>query len=352
MEGGEDGSTSRPLPHAVLCQILDCLPSVDLIRFQVLTGKETPTGLILGASDGFWARAVETRLDRFLPSSAFFDGPPNPSNHTFDDVKGRERFESAAESGDQRLQQALVEAGLSGASWTWTVRDLRRWRWDGSLPVLVETRFHVAPGRAGFLAWAKAFQCDACGGAGAAERQCAGCGDLLCGHCTVRCGEDRPHEVRSGPRGLERERVQSKCAFGLCDACHEDSSLVDFPVDREDVYFADQPGLYAPVCALCPPTLLRCPLHVDCCILECFSCDDRRCMNHNHDEVDDGEPTYFPGISNCFTCNFTQCGRIKCEPRDRFMWYCVDGERFCGNVICSKCNPTSTCPDCRGHMIP
>jgi hypothetical protein len=108
----------------------------------------------------------------------------------------------------------------------------------------------------------------------------------------------------------------------------------------------EKPGFSPNICVRCPDGELFCPLHIDCCILECHACDDRSCIDHSCRD---------PYIDNCFKCNWMVCSRSSCES-DREMLYCIepdgDGEGGCLHRLCSSCCPSAKCPECGFRMIP
>jgi hypothetical protein len=317
----------------------------------------------------FWSRAIRKRFTRFLPASAYFEGPANESNKTFGGMTGRVFFEESAcpATCDAALLEGLTQAGLAGVEWAWETRSVMRTMRDmmSQMKVVVGARLaspvEWGQTRDDFVKWAQAFRCGGCGVAGAAERQCASCGDLRCLGCAHRCMEDRTMPDYQGPytggpslsSRTYLRTLKSQCAFALCHPCHEECSLEGEHVQRDEVFEMEVPGLCPNVCVLCPPSEMRCPAHVDCCILECYNCEDRRCMYHDVDDNPDARATDIsPGVNNCFQCNFTVCGRAICQPGDRALRYCMaDIDGGCGHIVCSLCSPSMKCPQCATRML-
>jgi hypothetical protein len=166
---------------------------------------------------------------------------------------------------------------------------------------------------------AAALTCDACGARGAAERQCAGCGVLLCRGraCSISCSRDHA-------RG-------EACAFALCVDCHGESSIEGRPA----VFDLDEElALAQPLCEECGEDLV-CPLHQCCINCTCESCGGLRCMKHTLvDPIIDYCQASMPG------CLWGHHDRPACAPAAGSIAYCSG----CWWHYCASCFPQMRCP--------
>jgi hypothetical protein len=168
-----------------------------------------------------------------------------------------------------------------------------------------------------------ALTCGPCGARGAAERQCARCGVLLCRgrECSISCSRD---QVRA-----------DACAFALCVDCHAGSSIEGRPaVGDLDAGL----GLAQPLCEECGEDLV-CPLHqcdINC---TCETCGGLRCMGHTfvHPMIDYCQGN-FPG------CLWSHHDQPACAPAAGGIAYCSG----CGWHYCATCFPRMRCP---GAMV-
>jgi hypothetical protein len=320
-----------------------------------------------------WGRLVVQGLQNFVPSCLYLDGPSNTSNQALRGLTGRDRFPDEAADCDDRLASALQDSGLEDVSWTRAGLEA-----SPSFPSVSGDSLLVRRSRADFVAWAEAFRCDGCGKPGEvsgterggvssagsltgvfhiqARRQCASCAELLCLDCSICCpvadSESRDRCVLSSQRHTVHHShlnllAPGRCAFALCRTCHSDNSFHGAFVTRIEVYRADVPGFSPSVCVMCPPRALHCPLHVDCCILECDECDDRRCMAHLDGNMERGFPPIY--MRSCMNCPFMVCGRASClEASDaaEMTVYCSK----CDYMSCTRCTPDRVCCGCHKRM--
>jgi hypothetical protein len=219
--------TLLDLPAVVLDRIAQGLTSKEILRLHLLVCKSLS---VEGAMEaGFWSRALMDRLRRFRPASLYYDGPANDTNGELNELTGRDRFPEQAELCDGQLAAALQAARVRGVTWTgvWRTGDFC-YKY-----LCFHTAAHVVlpPDVAQVMAnrsithyahFVRAFECWHC--RGDAQRQCAGCGILLCVACCVRCSEDRPRPAKQGPYTggtLGAPRVYTVtlptfCPFVLC----------------------------------------------------------------------------------------------------------------------------------------
>jgi hypothetical protein len=190
------------LPAVVMGRIAQGLTSKEILRLHLLVCKSESMSL----EEGFWSRALMDQLRRFRPASLYYDGPANCSNDRLKGLTGRDRFPDHAEVCDGRLAEALQAAGVSGVTWTGELRTLNTYNTSLSfhtaahvvlpsdLASLVANRSITHEHYARFV---RALECEYC--REDAQRQCAGCGQLLCIACCVRCNGDAPHPDKEGP---------------------------------------------------------------------------------------------------------------------------------------------------------
>jgi hypothetical protein len=329
--------------------ILDHLSASEAVRTQALVSKTLDDKV----DPGFWSRSLCQRLGHLVPARAYFDGPDNPSNNTLKGLSGRDRFPDHAQQCDDHLHDALQDGGAAGSAWTWdistssvpSVDTLNFLKQPRLTDASVEALLGRGHSRVDFGLWAVAFACDECGAPGEATRQCAGCGELLCRGCSVGCALDGTPESAGG------KGVPLLCPFVLCQPCHEELSLGPDYVLRDDLYDSEDPGLSPPVCTYCPSEELRCPMHVDCCILMCADCGERACIDHSNG---------FNGgncLGCCGECHYPQCaecggwGFDHPEGRPQLL-YCVDpdGDGGCFYIGCTECHPSGICPECASEL--
>jgi hypothetical protein len=311
-EGAAKGILS--VPGGVLLSVLDGLTAVELIRTVALTSRAL-TEVLKGEGRGpdLWGQGVLVRLQRFMPAQRFFAEP----------LVKEMPYAALEEDCEERLGEALARAGLD-VNWAW-----------GRALLPPRPRVHT---EASFAAWAQAFACEACGEAGAARRQCASCGELLCLPCAHRCADD------------------SRCGFALCGHCHVANSIPGRRVDADVVWEMEKPGLLPPPCAECPFSL-QCPVHADEATITCESCCLTMCAMHTYDEATG------VSIESCGTCSTDLCTRcsdfISCDDcgesmcrecegktRDQFFQYCSG----CEHTSCQDCQrekgATQVCMEC------
>jgi hypothetical protein len=198
--------TLLDLPAVVMDRIAQGLTSKETLRLHLLVCKSLSVGGAM--EEGFWSRALMDQLKGFRPASLYYDGPDNCSNDRLKGLTGRDRFPEQAEVCDGRLSEALQAAGVNGVTWTGEWRTLK----VNYTFMSFHTAAHVVlpPDVAQLMAnrsithehyarFTRAFECGDC--REDAQRQCAGCGMLLCIACCVRCSEDwpRPDESEEGP---------------------------------------------------------------------------------------------------------------------------------------------------------
>jgi hypothetical protein len=225
----EPMATLLDLPAVVMGRIARGLASKEILRLHLLVCKSLSVGGALEA--GFWSRALMDRLRRFRPVSLYYDGPANDTNGELDELTGRDRFPEQAELCDGRLAAALQAAGVNGVTWTGEWRTLLFHLRDLSLSFHTAAHVVLPPDVAQLMAnrsithyahFVRALECWHC--RGDAQRQCAGCGILLCIACCVRCSEDRPRPDKEGPytgggpRGptVYTVTLPTFCPFVLC----------------------------------------------------------------------------------------------------------------------------------------
>jgi hypothetical protein len=223
-------STLLDLPAVVLDRIAQGLASKETLRLHLLVCKSLSVEGAL--EEGFWSRALMERLRRFRPASLYYDGPANDTNAELNELTGRDRFPDEADVCDGRLAAALQAAGVDGVTWTGVWRTFESY--------YVSLSFHTAahvvlpPEVAQVMAnrsithyahFVRAFECWHC--RADAQRQCAGCGILLCIACCVRCSEDRPRpdmpepysERHNSPR-VSTVTLPTFCPFVLCQVSY------------------------------------------------------------------------------------------------------------------------------------
>jgi hypothetical protein len=301
-EGAAEGILR--VPGGVLLSVLDGLSAVELIRIVALTSR-TLTEILTGEgrSQDLWGQAILLRLQRFMPARRFF------AEHF-----GRQpAYAPYKLTCDARLGEALARAGLDV---TW---DERGRALVPPIPTVLS--------EANFATWAQAFACEACGEAGAARRQCAGCGELLCITCAHRCAHD------------------SRCGFALCGDCHAENSIHDRVAEAETVWDMEEPGLLPPPCGECPFSL-QCPAHAAEAILMCQKCAFTACSSHPYSATSKTVMqvchTCFSiectGCSNfmiCLDCYETTCGKCQAKPGgDTGFFHFCSG---CLHMSCGKC---------------
>lgn len=346
----------------VLATILACCAPRDAGRL-ILTQKRLVVHL-RGESE-LWSQLSLFHAGKFLPARGFYDGPPNTSCHGL--LPGpREMFPEAARSCDDALTAALAAAGSDFASTehTWSLEGWLFWG-EGrddffikdvrlQLAQLPTSGPHGAPSLRAFAQWAVAFTCGSCGDAGAATRQCASCGQLLCRSCSVRCGEDEPEGLLPIPWGclavLEAEgKAPKRCAFALCGGCHSANSLCGgeeyTPLRQGDLQDMAAPGLVDPLCPGCasqPDAAWardkpRCLAHVNECICYCYNwaaCHECMCTLSTC-----GAPI----ICGCSRCSFqssSACGSTA--GGQQHLKICSNSK--CYDTFCSVCVPGTACP--------
>jgi hypothetical protein len=215
--------TLLDMPAVVLGQIAQGLASKERLRLHLLVCKSLSVGGAL--EESFWSRAMMCHLERFMPASLYYDGPDNRSNEGLRGLTGRDRFPDQAAECDARLLEALQAAGVAGVTWTGDLYstffpsvhtaahvvlppDLAREIEDRSL-----THVHYAR-------FARSLACEGCGED--AQRQCAGCGELQCLSCCVRCSEDKPRADYRAPFAIGPDgrrvypTIRTTCPFVLC----------------------------------------------------------------------------------------------------------------------------------------
>ncbi len=166
---------------------------------------------------------------------------------------------------------------------------------------------------------AAALTCGACGARGAAERQCARCGVLLCRGraCSISCSRDHA-------RG-------EACAFALCVDCHGESSIEGRPAVFELDF---ELALAQPLCEECGEDLV-CPLHQCHITMNCETCGGLRCNEHVFE---------YPMIDSCHACMpgclWSHHDLPACAPAAGSIAYCSG----CGGQYCAACFPRMRCP--------
>jgi hypothetical protein len=221
-------STLLDLPAVVLDRIAQGLTSKETLRLHLLVCKSLSVGGAL--EEGFWSRALMERLRRFRPASLHYDGPVNNSYEGPNALTGRDLFPEQAEVCDGRLSEALQASGVSGVTWK------GEWYSCNSLCLSFHTAAHVVlpPDLASLVTnrsithehyarFTHAFECESCGED--AQRQCAGCGELLCMACCVRCSADAPRLDKEGPytggpshaSRVYTVTLPTFCPFVLCE---------------------------------------------------------------------------------------------------------------------------------------
>jgi len=211
---------------------------------------------------------------------------------------------------------------------------------------------HGALSLRAFAQWAVAFTCGSCGDTGAATRQCASCGLLLCRPCSSRCGEDEPEGLLPVPAGclavLEANgKAPKRCAFALCGDCHLANSLRggEAYLHKGDLQYMDAPGLVDPLCPGCasrPDAAWardkpRCLAHVNACICYCYNwaaCHESMCTLTTC-----GAPV-IAGCSRCAFQSSLSCG--SSAGGQQHMKIC--SKSTCCAAFCSECVPGRACP--------
>jgi hypothetical protein len=295
------------VPGGVLLSVLDGLSAVELMRTVALTSRAL-TELLKGEgrSQDLWGQGVLLRLQHSIPARRFFVDRTVP-------LMRRPDYAPYKLTCDARLREILGRAGLD-VDWDERGRALL----PPSPTAITETTF---------AAWAQAFACKACGEAGAARRQCAGCGELLCATCAHRCAQD------------------TRCGFALCEDCHAEYSVPGRQVEADVAWGLDAPGLVPPPCGDCPFSL-QCPAHAGRDILMCRACCLTMCAIHPYNEatqvgMEMCSKCLYVGCTDCL--DFTiclDCYESMCPERE------VKAARDESFHSCSGCGHTS-CPTCQ-----
>lgn len=339
---------ARDCPVEVLSHLFGFVSVVEAIRV-VRCSKAVYASLVHGAESGsLLGHFLREKQRQFLPARAFFDGPTNESLNCFKGKRLRERFPRAAVITDDALTAAHLGAGPVGqGTWSWSECQLFRGR-KCPLPYassLLNIRCDLPVVESiswdSFQDWASAFRCSSCREVGAALRQCAACGKLLCLACSFCCAID-------GVRTADRARTI--CGFALCGACNEEWSVKDEAPSRDNVLeleFNDEtPFLSPPICRVCETAGSFCPSHLDYCILTCEVCADARCMDHINGD-DEGDRGF---VNCCYKCNFQLCAHdnFRCELEvGRALRYCPN----CYDCYCTTCfGATGKCLGCGSSM--
>ena len=135
----------------------------------------------------------------------------------------------------------------------------------------------------------------------------------------------------------------ARCAFALCISCDENFSIHETHPSRDTVLEMEGgfPGLTNSMCRLCPSEGENfCPSHADYCILDCFHCEDSRCILKEHY----GHTCWLERCMVCFrgACQAGSCYEARGGHR---IGYCAE----CYAPTCNECAvgfPTG-CPS--GH---
>ena len=168
-----------------------------------------------------------------------------------------------------------------------------------------------------------ALTCNVCDTPGAAERQCAHCGILVCRGCSSRCSRDSAEG----------------CAFALCPGCNDEAHIVGRPA----VFELDEGmGLAQPLCEMCGDDNV-CVLHQCYITHSCDSCGKLRCNEHVFN---------FPSMMFCSGgldgCLGRHCERGACVPAAGGITYCSR----CSSSFCAACFPRMLCPGVGGTPCP
>ena len=378
----------------VVANVYSFLSTQDLVHVAI-SSKAIAASQADEAS--LWAELVWQRLNSFAPARAFFRGLKNAWNgyQPFGDDFPEARFPAAAASADTALFSSLAASGCGSSPskpfpWEWELTDAYSTEVDAMhdfggdgwptchyrqniLPRLQTMDTSGVASLSLFGAWSAVFVCSACNAPGAAARQCAACGDLLCLDCSVRCDFDGRRNPCGAPepRVRARERLwaqwaikggsnrtvaefetrfeeiaavpTARCAFALCRACHDTHSVQEEHPSRDTVLMmeGESPGLItSPICRICPSVgNCLCPAHADYVIVDCYDCGDARCYRLQHNMGDDDHAL----VEKCRGCRGGGCQAFSCfESRGgRRVGYCMD----CYTPMCTDCTPCS-CPEC------
>ena len=366
-------------PASVVAIVLASLPCRDVLIVSTALNKSITSSMRSAGAD-LWSALVLHNLRSFLPAGEFFDGPENDS---IDDLRGksmRSLFSRHERKCAKELCVVVQAAGAAAMEATWSFSEssdvqvaANNRNASGIVSSTCDIEGRGADGPAGFRMWAEAFQCAMCGTSGSAQRQCAGCAELMCLDCSYRCDADGAvafppaywlTKIAEGGPGLSaemRHRYETNhagavarnattpvglCAFSLCVDCLDENSLPRGAATREGVTisicspedFFGGPGLFERACRRCPKGTF-CPTHVDLCIITCTECGNAACANCS---------TKPPKIVACRICNHAACHRPACwDHGERQNWYCMD----CGAVPQSSvCAPGFKCVTCNALM--
>ena len=335
-------------PEDVLLLLFECLSTRDVMALSSMT-RAVHRALLPKSTAGLptqWARAARTKLRQFLPAGPLFSYKPFYAwnSNIFDTLGGAfPEFQSEVAGSAGSLYAALalaldVPIADVASALEYTFRSVN----DAEGPhakCIMYTHASATPVRDKHLAPLPAFApasglelfkcisvaltCNVCGVSGAAERQCAHCGALVCSGCSSRCSRDRAEG----------------CAFALCPGCNDEAHIDG----RPEVYELDESlGLAQPLCEMCGDDIV-CVLHQCHITSQCDACSGKRCNEHVLD---------YPAMMFCAGglagCLGRHCERGACAPAAGSIEHC----QRCYSSFCAACFPRMLCPGVGGVPCP